>query len=98
MQLVFEQVRMGGDRNFGYLLGGTSTEELARITWDSLQRLVRTAPDEATVWPGHDYEARPSSTLALEKKTNPFLLCADVGAFLDLRKDWSSLKEEHGLK
>ncbi len=92
------QILLTGDLLFVGKVGGTSTEEFARITWDSLQRLLQTAPDEATVWPGHDYGARPSSTLALEKKTNPFLLCTDVEAFLELRKNWSSFKEEHGLK
>jgi glyoxylase-like metal-dependent hydrolase (beta-lactamase superfamily II) len=92
------QILLTGDLLFVGKVGGTSTEELARIAWDSLQRLLQTAPDEATVWPGHDYGARPSSTLALEKTTNPFLLCADVEAFLELRKDWSSFKQEHGLK
>ncbi len=38
-------------------------------------------PDEATVWPGHDFGARPSSTIGLEKASNPFLQCRDVEAF-----------------
>jgi hypothetical protein len=55
-------------------------------------------PDEATVWPGHDYGARPSSTMALEKSTNPFLLCKDESAFLQLKSGWASFKKEHGLR
>ncbi len=31
MQLVFEQIRAGGDRNFGYLLGDRQTRECALI-------------------------------------------------------------------
>ena len=34
-------------------------------------------PDDATVWPGHDYGVRPSSTIGLERATNPFLRCAE---------------------
>jgi|SRR5215203_6168268 len=31
MQLVFEQIRCGGDRNFGYLLGDRDTRECVLI-------------------------------------------------------------------
>ena len=62
------------------------------------QRLVAEVPDDATVWPGHDYGARPSSTMALEKSTNPFLLCRTVNEFLQLEGDWPSFKKEHGLR
>lgn len=36
------------------------------------QRLM-TLPGETIVWPGHDYGYRPSSTIEIEKNTNPFL-------------------------
>jgi glyoxylase-like metal-dependent hydrolase (beta-lactamase superfamily II) len=55
-------------------------------------------PDETTVWPGHDYGARPSSTIGLERRTNPFLLCPDVAAFLRLRTEWPGYKKRLGLK
>jgi len=55
-------------------------------------------PDEATVWPGHDYGARPSSTIALERETNPFLRCTNVAAFLQLKRDWPEFKKRMGLK
>lgn len=87
-----------GDLLFIGKVGGTSTEADARTEWNSLQRLVREIPDEATVWPGHDYGVRPSSTMALEKATNPFLRCADVDRFLDLKSTWAAYKKEHGLK
>jgi glyoxylase-like metal-dependent hydrolase (beta-lactamase superfamily II) len=87
-----------GDLLFVGKVGGTSNEADARSEWNSLQRLVREIPDDATVWPGHDYGVRPSSTIALEKATNPFLRCADVDAFLHLKSTWASFKKEHGLK
>jgi hydroxyacylglutathione hydrolase len=59
---------------------------------------VAEVPDDATVWPGHDYGARPSSTMALEKSTNPFLMCRTVNEFLDLKATWPSFKKEHGLR
>lgn len=87
-----------GDLLFIGKVGGTSTDEDGRVEWDSLQRLLAAAPDDATVWPGHDYGVRPSSTIALEKKTNPFLQCADVDAFLQFKSDWPGFKQENGLK
>jgi hydroxyacylglutathione hydrolase len=87
-----------GDLIFVGKVGGTRTDEDARVEWDSLQRVLATIPDAATVWPGHDYGARPSSTIALERETNPFLRCADVEAFLQLKRDWPDYKKRLGLR
>jgi glyoxylase-like metal-dependent hydrolase (beta-lactamase superfamily II) len=92
------RILMTGDLLFVGKVGGTRTEEDARTEWDSLQRVVRTVPRDATVWPGHDYGVRPSSTMALELETNPFLLCADVDAFLTLKADWPAVKARLGLR
>ena len=70
----------------------------ARTEWDSLQRVLGVVPDDATVWPGHDYGIRPSSTIAIEKKTNPFLLCKTVEEFIQLKADWPDVKKRYGLK
>ncbi len=86
-----------GDLLFVGKVGGTSNDEDARSEWNSLQRLLE-LPDDTTVWPGHDYGARPSSTIALEKASNPFLRCPDVDAFLALKRDWASVKQRYGLK
>jgi glyoxylase-like metal-dependent hydrolase (beta-lactamase superfamily II) len=87
-----------GDLLFVGKVGGTSNDEDARTEWTSLVRLMAEVPDHATVWPGHDYGVRPSSTMALEKRTNPFLLCRDVTAFLELKSSWAMFKKEYGLK
>ena len=87
-----------GDLLFVGKVGGTQSEEDARTEWRSLQRLLTLVPDEATVWPGHDYGARPSSTIALEKRTNPFLLAAGEPVFLQVKADWPTLKQRLGLK
>jgi hydroxyacylglutathione hydrolase len=87
-----------GDLLFVGKVGGTSDDEQARTEWRSLQRLLDMIPDEATVWPGHDYGARPSSTMALERATNPFLRCADEAAFLKLKSEWPQVKQRLGLK
>lgn len=87
-----------GDLLFVGKVGGTSGEADARTEWDSLQRLLAEWPEHTTVWPGHDYGARPSSTLGWERACNPFLGCADIGAFLRLKAGWSTFKAEHGLR
>ncbi len=92
------QILLTGDLIFVGKVGGTKTDEDARVEWDSLQRVVAAIPPAATVWPGHDYGARPSSTLALELATNPFLLCADVAAFLEMKREWPAYKKRLGLR
>lgn len=99
--VVYEQnhkLLVSGDLLFVGKVGGTSTEEQARIEWNSLQRIIKALPGDATVWPGHDYGVRPSSTMKLELETNPFLLCKDLAAFQNLKANWPSFKKEHGLK
>ena len=87
-----------GDLLFVGKVGGTQNDADARTEWRSLQRVLTLVADEATVWPGHDYGVRPSSTIALEKRTNPFLLCADEAAFLRLKAEWADVKQRLGLK
>ena len=87
-----------GDLLFVGKVGGTGNDEDGRTEWNSLQKVLASVPDDATVWPGHDYGVRPSSTIALERATNPFLRCADVDAFLALKRDWAKVKLELGLK
>lgn len=100
--LAFRVVDLGvaitGDLLFVGKVGGTTGEADARTEWDSLQRLLREWPPETTLWPGHDYGARPVSTIALERLTNPFLLCADVEAFIQLKAQWAPFKASHGLR
>jgi hydroxyacylglutathione hydrolase len=99
--LLYESVHrllITGDLLFVGKVGGTQTDEQARVEWRSLTRLLETIPDDATVWPGHDYGVRPTSTVALERSTNPFLLCADEAAFLRLKSEWPQVKQRLGLK
>jgi hydroxyacylglutathione hydrolase len=91
-------VLVTGDLLFVGKVGGTASDADARTEWTSLRRLLAEFPDDATVWPGHDYGVRPSSTLALERRTNPFLLCPDVTAFLQLKAGWAVFKKEFGLR
>ena len=47
MQLIFEQIRTGGDRNFGYLLGDRGARQGVLIDpWYSPETLVQRAADQ----------------------------------------------------
>lgn len=39
----------------------------------SIKEKLLTLPNDTVVWPGHDYGSRPSSTIEVEKGTNPWL-------------------------
>ncbi len=95
--ILVEDVCITGDTLFVGKVGGTAGEEAARTEYDSLTKVLLGLPDETTIWPGHDYGCRPSSTIALERRTNPFLLCEDFAAFLDLKTNWARFKTKHGL-
>jgi hydroxyacylglutathione hydrolase len=97
--LVEETVAaLTGDLLFVGKIGGTATDTDARTEWRSLQRLLREWPAHTTIWPGHDYGARPSSTLDWERRFNPFLQCADMVEFMALKRDWAEFKTQNGLK
>jgi len=61
-------------------LPGGNAEEM----YESLQRLSRL--DEKTIlFPGHNYENRPTSTIGDEKRTNPYLQSHSLQDFLHFR-------------
>ncbi|ADI38298.1 Hydroxyacylglutathione hydrolase [Waddlia chondrophila 2032/99] len=91
-------VAITGDHLFVGKIGGTATEEQAELQYYHLQRLFSELPSETTIWPGHDVGVRPSSTLALEKESNPFLMVKNFEEFLDLKNNWADFKKKKGLK
>jgi glyoxylase-like metal-dependent hydrolase (beta-lactamase superfamily II) len=93
-----QRMALTGDHLFVGKIGGTGSEADARTEFDSLRRMLDELPDETTVWPGHDYGCRPSSTIGLERRNNPFLLARDLEAFLELKRDWARFKAAHGLR
>jgi glyoxylase-like metal-dependent hydrolase (beta-lactamase superfamily II) len=50
-------------------LPGGSLQDLLQ----SLEEKIIILPDATRIWPGHDYGESPTSTLAREKATNPYL-------------------------
>jgi glyoxylase-like metal-dependent hydrolase (beta-lactamase superfamily II) len=93
-----QAVALTGDLLFVGKIGGTASEELALLEYESIQRVLRELPPETTIWPGHDYGCRPSSTIGLELETNPFILAGSVEEFLRLKRDWGEFKTSHGLR
>jgi len=92
------KVAVTGDHLFVGKIGGTGTEAAARAEHASLVKNLERFPDDVTIWPGHDYGCRPSSTIGLEKVVNPFLQrVGNVDEFLKLKLDWADFKAKHGL-
>ena len=87
-----------GDTLFVGKVGGTYTEEEAKVEFESLKKLI-SLPGHLKVWPGHNYGTAPSSTIENEKKTNPFIMRLNkFEDFLWLKQNWASFKVEHGIK
>ncbi|MBM3422056.1 MAG: MBL fold metallo-hydrolase [Chlorobi bacterium] len=87
-----------GDTLFNGKVGGTVSDDAARLEYDALHRLLRVLPPDTVVYPGHDYGLQPFSTLAAEVSSNPFLLQPDFASFLSLKRNWADYKKAHGIK
>jgi len=101
---LYEGFLATGDLLFCGKVGGTGPffpGSSAAAEWASLHRILE-LPGETAVLPGHDYYGgegtRPHSTLEHERAHNPFLLCADLAAFEDLKENWSAYKAAHGIR
>lgn len=87
-----------GDTLFVGKVGGTDLDKQARDEYDSLHNKLMKLPGKTKVWPGHDYGTSPSSTIADEKKSNPFLTQKSFEEFVDLKANWAEYKAKHGIK
>ena len=58
-------------------VGGIGRTDLPGASMEDFMRAIKerllTLPGDTVVWPGHDYGSRPTSTIEVEKKTNPWL-------------------------
>lgn len=86
-----------GDTLFVGKIGGTGTGAAAKAEYESLHRKLMILPEETRVFPGHNYGAAPTSTIGVEKQTNPFVIQPDFKAFVHLKENWAAYKQEHGL-
>ncbi len=50
--------------------------------WWSLNRRLAALQDDTTLYPGHNYSDRPTSTLGEQKRTNPYLQYSTVNEFV----------------
>ncbi len=87
-----------GDTLFVGKIGGTGTDEAARVEYDSLFNKLMKLDDHIEVYPGHDYGVAPTSTIGHERQTNPFLLRKEFKDFKWLKDNWAAYKLEHGIK
>lgn len=86
-----------GDHLFVGKVGGTHSLEESRQQYKSLKRLTEELPLTTTIWPGHDFGSRPSSTLSLELKSNPFLQAGTFEEFLEVKENWKEIKGKYAL-
>jgi len=86
-----------GDTLFVGKVGGTDFGRGARAEYDSLHQELLALPDNTRVFPGHDYGTSPESTISQERQINPFLTQPDFEAFVDLKRNWTAYKKEHGI-
>lgn len=56
-----------------------------RQMYQSLYNVIMKLPDETLIYPGHNYGRTPFATIAQQKKTNPYLNCANIEEFLSER-------------
>lgn len=91
------QCAFTGDHLFVGKIGGTATQEAALQQFQGLQRLYDELPVTTVIWPGHNVGCRPSSTLLIERHSNPFLQVADFAEFYLMKEYWGAYKKEHGL-
>ena len=95
--LLVGEALFTGDTLFVGKVGGTDLGEQARQEYASLHNKLLKLPDATHVWPGHDYGVRPASTIGEERRENPFLLRPDLESFIDLKRNWTAYKAEHGI-
>jgi len=99
-----EDFLITGDLLFCGKVGGTGPYfpgSSAQQEWDSLQRILRLSP-ETRVYPGHDYYGGQGemkvSTVGHERDHNPFLTGGGFTAFCNLKENWATYKQEHGIR
>ncbi|AOP33631.1 MBL fold metallo-hydrolase [Leptospira tipperaryensis] len=72
MSFFFEGMVFTGD---SLLIGGTGRTDFqegsATTLYESITQKLFSLPEDTRVYPGHDYHGRTTTTIALEKKSNP---------------------------
>ncbi len=71
--ILADNVLFTGDTLFVGAIGGHFYKDSAITQPKSLKRLMK-LPNSLAIFPGHDYNNRPTSTIKTERKTNPYLI------------------------
>lgn len=95
--IIDNQKILVGDELFIGGVGITRSEEQARLHHHNLHHTLMQQADHLEVYPGHDYGAKPSSTIAEQRETNPYLQQPSFEAFWHLRQNWKAYCKEHGI-
>ena len=98
LYLIHSAKLLTGDELFVGGVGITRSESQARLHYENLHRMILALPDEIEVYPGHDYGAKPSSTIGEQRRTNPYFQQPDFASFWRLRQNWKQHVRERGLK
>jgi len=56
----------------------------ARRSWDSIVNKLFALPDDTTLYPGHDYKGRTSSSIGDEKRLNPRLAGKSQAEYVEI--------------
>lgn len=95
--VLAENHLIAGDTLFVGRIGGTYSDKDAFTEFESLKRLMK-LDDDITTWPGHNYGIAESSTIKIERETNPFCMrLNDFKEFCHLKATWLDYKAKHGL-
>ncbi len=86
-----------GDTLFVGKVGGTNSRKNALKEFNSLKQLME-LNDAVSVWPGHDYGLKNTSTIKEERENNPFCQrLHDFEEFFNLKENWDNYKKAHGI-
>jgi glyoxylase-like metal-dependent hydrolase (beta-lactamase superfamily II) len=96
--LVDNRKLITGDTLFVGCIGGSGFQgSSAEKQFHSLFQIILKLDDAVEVYPGHDYGAKPFSTIGYERTTNPFLQRTNFDDFMWLKEHWEEYKAEHGI-
>jgi len=86
-----------GDTLFVGKVGGANSRKNALKEFNSLKQLME-LNDAISVWPGHNYGLKNTSTIKEERENNPFCQrLYDFKEFFNLKENWGNYKKTHGI-
>jgi len=78
-------------------VGGANSRKNALKEFNSLKQLME-LNDAISVWPGHNYGLKNTSTIKEERENNPFCQrLYDFKEFFNLKENWGNYKKTHGI-